>query len=281
MKPEYFCIIILFLIIVGLLIFIRNETKRSKQESARQKDQHEQELSIQQAEATKYKDQVDANIRKNIPYGERLLIKAFRNLFVDCILADATIYNHLEWETNNGFKQVDYFIVSPKGLFVVESKRWKGITYIYSNSFPDMFQKTVYRSFGVGSSEKIRVFNAQQDVDNEGKIQLSAYQNPIGQAREYSKHLIDILNVRQVKNIVVFSLGEGYEVLYNNEPLSITAIDSYTSLITDVSLKDFFVSLPSENIIDVQSIIEFVDKNLHYRFKLDNSNYQQAPFIPI
>ncbi|MCL1809217.1 MAG: NERD domain-containing protein [Clostridiales bacterium] len=271
MKLEHILILLLITLLVILLISVKRKTKRLKQQ-----------LSVQQTEAETFKNQILANIKKDIPHGEILLIKKFRSLFEDSTFAGVTIYSHLKFETAKGFKKVDYFIVSPKGLFVVESKGWKGITYIYSNYYDDIFKKTAYSSFGVGSSLNIKVFNAQQDADNIGKIHLSTYSNPVAQAREYSGFLAGILKVQSVRNIVVFSNGIDYDVLYNDEPIGIIAVDSFTSIMTDVNLKEFFISLPQpEYAIDVQGTIDFVDNNLHYKFKLDNNNYQQAPFISI
>jgi hypothetical protein len=262
MKTEYYFIFFLLIVLIFLFIFMIRRINRLKKQ------------------ADEYKRQVIANIKKTIPYGERLLIRSFLKLFKDSTFAGFTVYNHLELETTKGFKQVDFLIVSPQGLFVIESKRWKGVTYIYRDYNYDLFQNTEFSAFGVRSSERIRVFNAQQDDDSDGKIKLSAYNNPIAQAREYSKHLSGILNFKPVKNIVVFSIENGYSVLYNHEALGNITIDTFTSLITNVHLKEFFVSLPQENIIDNQSIIEAVDK-LPYKFKLDSSNYQQAPFESI
>lgn len=242
---------------------------------------YERQLSMQKAEAVEYQNQVISNLKETIPYGERLLIRTFKKLFENSVFLDSVIYNHLEFETDLGFRQVDFFIVSPKGLFVAESKRWKGVTHICSNSFPDMFQKTAYHAFGVGSSEKVRVFNAQQCEDSSGRIQLSAYRNPVVQAREYSRHLLKILNAKPIKNVVIFSVSDGYEVLYNNEPLNIVDIDSFTSLTTDISLRQFFDNRKTENMTDRKHITEFIEHNMNYRFKLDKNNYRQAPFKSI
>lgn len=278
MKLYYFVVLGLVLAIMIILILHRKKMKRFLQEMYEQKIMYEHQLSVQEATATEYKNQVLSNLRETIPYGERLLIRCFKKLFDESILSDSIIFNHLEFETEHGFRQVDFFIVSSSGLFVAESKRWKGVTHICSNSYPDMFQKTAYRAFGVGSSERVRVFNAQQSEDSSGQIQLSAYQNPVVQVREYSRHLLKILSVKPIKNIVIFTVADGYEVLYDNEPLTIVDVDNFTSLTTDNSLKRFFETRKTENWTDKQHVAKYIEGNMNYRFKLDKDNYQQAPF---
>ena len=281
MNIEYLVIIFLILLVLILIFLIRHKIRLFEQERALKQRQFEQQLSEQEAEASKYQKQVTANLEKLIPYGERLLIRKFLSLFEKGIFDDVVIYYHLVIETNPGFRQVDFFIASPKGLFIIESKLWKGTTYIYGSTFPDMFQKTQYSSFGVGSSEKIRVFNAQQSATDAGQIQLSTYNNPVAQVREYSMLLLKVLNEELIKNVVVFRAADEYEVMFNNKPLDIIEIDNYTSIITDTVLEKFFVSLRSTKTRETIKVIENIEKNLKYRFKIDKNNYQQAPFSSI
>ncbi len=280
MKFECFGIVGLVLIIVVLLILMRNRKRQFEKKVEQQRNQYEQQLSEQIDEAEEYRNEMNNNFRKAIPYGERRLIKIFQSLFSDSTFAGFSIYGHLEFESRHGFKQVDFFVVSPKGFFVIESKRWKGTTYIYSSSCPDLFQNTEHHSFGVGSSDNIRVFNAKKSEDNDDRIEISTYRNPVAQVREYSQCLREILKVTPIKNIVVFDVGERYAVLYDGNLLHHETI-KYTSLVTIESLKDFFVNLRPDTAIDQQYIINCIEDNngnFVYGFKMDDSNYLQTPY---
>ena len=72
-----------------------------------------------------------------------------------------TFYHQVEYQDNNQFYQLDFLVVSPFGVMVLESKYWNGVTYLYNKSYKDIFQNTLFKDFGVGSSERIKVFNAR------------------------------------------------------------------------------------------------------------------------
>ncbi len=253
-----------------------------------QRLKHSQALLSEDEKHKKYQEHVHSNFGRYVPYGERLLIKAFRRMFEVDEFKDFTIYSHLEFDSGKSFMQVDFLVVSPKGLFVVESKCWKGITYICTKEFDDLFKNAKnesYKKFGVGSSLDIRVFNAQACKTNEKtkeieQILLSSYQNPFTQARKYSAELNDVLiceGVNRIKNVVVFNTYNDYEVLLNDNKLIYAEVDNMSSVTTNNGLESYFKKQPHTQ-TNTKQVVEYVDQRFNYLFKMDSSNYQKAPF---
>ncbi len=270
-----------------------------EQELAKLKAENERNLSATRQEmqllldqektnAEQYRKEVSDNLQQQTPaLGERLLIEQFLQFFEEPGFDNFTIYHHLEYAEEQQTKQVDFLIVSPKGLFVIESKMWKGITYIFNSSTPNIFSTVtdpIYASFGVRGSDKIRVFNAKTSGDVRGQIILNSYENPIAQARQYSHYLWRKLEVPAVYNLIVFRAASGYELQYNNSPVSDEGepIGKYTTIITDKNdnIKRFFLKIRPQP-LDINKVNEVIcgnESNFNYRFKIDKNNYQQAPF---
>ncbi len=249
----------------------------------------QQLLDQEKALAEQYRKEVTDNLQKQTPFGEWLLLQSFLQLFQESAFDDFTIYHHLEYEQDGQIRQVDFFIVSPKGLFVIESKMWKGITYIFDKTTVNIFSNTStfrYADFGIGGGDKVRVFNAKISSDSRGQIILNSYENPIAQARQYSQYLWKKLEVPAVYNLVVFRASSGYELQYNNKAVSGDGepVGPYTTIITDQSdnIKNFLLNFkPTGKPVDIDRINRLLcgDESIfNFRFKIDKSNHQQAPF---
>lgn len=321
MTPEYYLYIItaLAVVIIVLLLINYKQKKKAADELAAQKkesaevlnlqktdyeqrlkneltvqyrkyeeqlrsvtNEHELKLAAQIKAKEDYKKQIVENLKKNIPYGERLLLKKFRDLLQDPAFADFTIYRGLEFSVNGIFRQVDFFVVSPKGLLVIESKRWAGTTYIYTGDARTVFTDTEHDSFGKAGYDNVKVFNAVKSKDREGQIVFSSYSNPIAQAREYSLILKDKLNAKSVDNLVIFSPVYGGKVVFNDHPLSACEVGPYTRLILDEgdNLKQFLLNWGSSEKPDVQrikSLINSPESSLTCDLIIDGDRCGQAP----
>lgn len=245
-----------------------------------QKNDYENKLSEQYSESQKYRNQVHNNLHEQIPDGEKIIINIFKDFFRNKTFIDFTIYNQLAFNFDGGFSRVDFLVVSPRGLFVIESKCWKGVTYVYRKGFPNIFYNTEFDSFGLGSNLDIQVFNVNSSEKEKGKLIVSKYDNPIAQARGYSRALANILPLKdgmRIKNIVVFNKLEKFVTLFNNEPLEKEDLDSFSSIITDSNIKSYFDGFQN-NHFNTQNIVDYIDHNLGCLFKMDINNYGQAPF---
>jgi hypothetical protein len=235
-------------------------------------------------EITKLKKEYKNNFSDNIHFFEKRLIESFLELFKDEKLKNTTIYHQLLLYEVDSFSKIDFFLISPKGLFVIESKMWKGSTHVYYNEkCPTMFKGSEFEDFGVGSNRNVRIFNMRKCDDNSNEIRLRSYRNPVAQVREYSKKLKEVLGVDRINNLVVFYTSGNYQVLYNNEAVGDEIeIDEFTRIVKYDKLKEYFLGLPdSEN--NMQQIIEHIRTNkeknmIQYNLKLDNDNYREAPF---
>ena len=152
-----------------------------------------------------------------------------------------TFYHQVEYQDNNQFYQLDFLVVSPFEVMVLESKYWNGITYLYNKSYKDIFQNTLFKDFGVGSSERIKVFNARFLEDKEKEIVFSCYKNPVSQVRKYSHEIRKRLNLPYVKNAVVFHKSKINNVLFNDQEFNMEAVDTYTKIITNKALKEYLL----------------------------------------
>lgn len=218
-----------------------------------------------------------------IPWGEQLLIKELCRNF-NLLGDEAVIWHGLEYKTEKSFRQVDFLVLCKKGLFVLESKYWKGISFIFDGEVVNLFEGTMYHGFGQANEETVktatdgtfRAFNAQFNKE-EGTMLLQTHQNPLVQVRNYARALVKILNNNNIKSVVVFSTNDKCELRYNRQPLNaIKNIDKYTSVLQNNQISDYFQSqaeiLSEEEIEQIKSIVE---KNLSYYKRIDKSNYVQ------
>lgn len=300
MKIEYLIILALLIVIIVIIIISQNLKKRLREQLTQQKTaddafktqtqkdylaleaKFKKELeeckALSEKEFEAYQNEVKKNFQEKIPYGEQQLLKTFKKLLSANAFHDFTIYVHLAYENDYGFREVDFFIVSPKGLFVIESKRWNGITYIYDESYPDIFKGTMFDKFAVGSNKGVRVFNAQWSEDKKDEIVLSGYNHPLSQARGYSFDLKQTFGT-PVSNIVVFGNSLKSAVLFNGEPLHQTKVDNYTDIIVEQKLEKFFNA--RQNCLsreDIDAANQKIQALLKWQFKIDKNNCHEGPF---
>lgn len=227
-----------------------------------------------------YKKQVNDNFRKTIPYGEIILIKQFKELFETPGFDNCKIYGHLNMrdkETDKNY-QADFLIVCSRGVFVVESKYWKGLTLIYSKWHSNIFSNTEFSYFGKGSGQEITVFNVNSDDDKNDTLKINKYNNPVTQARQYSVILSKHIK-REVKNIVVFQQDGNCQIKIDDNDLNRYKVDEHTQITTQKNLISLLQnSYPDETQqIDIEDITDFVEKNFQYTMYLDSNNINQPP----
>jgi len=213
--------------------------------------------------------------------------------------SDFIIYNDFSfYDTNKkGYSHIDFLIVSSKGLFVVESKYWNGVTYIYDDKCSSIFQGTQYKGFGVSAENKTRVFNVKNPADSTSKkdngekynkpseeeLLFSEYKNPIDQACEYREALAEVLGVgvKVVKNLIVFSTNDKREVLYNNVRFNCERHGEFTYITTEENIESCLSKLreDAEGGIEVDAINKKIEKlNIRYKLKMDKKNCDEYPY---
>ncbi|MDL2324276.1 NERD domain-containing protein [Ruminococcaceae bacterium OttesenSCG-928-A16] len=279
------CLGIIVLIIVALQLQTKNKQKIEQMQLGHnnqllwQGQYYQNEIGQSLKAMEEYKAQVKKNIEDSVVLGEVLLIKEFRRLFQKAGWEDFVVYHGLEYRKKDGnFRKIDFLIICKKGAFVIESKMWKGTTFVLQDTSLDMFHSArdkQLKEFGVGSSDKLRIVNAQPNSEKRGQVIMSCYSNPVAQAREYSVDLKEILELSTLPNIVVFHQSAGCDVQFNNEPLTQATI-GLTTLLTDKELIQYLEGLPPVE-IDVSAIAQKANR---YPCKsiIHSNNYQEAPY---
>ena len=238
-----------------------------------------QEVDKKQEEIDAYKQSVLDNFNDGIPYGERFIMRTILKLLGEKNFNNYTFYHQVEYQDNERFYQLDFLVVSPFGVTALESKCWNGVTYIYNNSYSDIFRDTLFKNFGIGSSEKIKIFNAKFSEENEKKIIFSNYPNPVSQVRKYSLNIRKQLKLPAVRNAVVFHKSDISNILFNDQKLDIEAVDDYTKIITSEAIKEYFIEeSKGKTEKSSEEIINSIESCLTYKTKLDKSNYQDKLF---
>ena len=226
---------------------------------------------------------LDNKSEMTVPWGEQLLIKQLcRNFSI--LGPEAIIWHGLEYKTDKSFRQVDFLVLCQKGLFVLESKYWKGVSYVFDGEVVNLFENTMYHGFGQAKEEAVktesesrfRVFNAQFNKE-EGTMLLQTHQNPVVQVRNYARALAAILKNSNIKSVVIFATNDGCELRYNRQPLSsIKTIDKYTSIIIDSQVNDYFQSQQMIMSVDeIHRIKNIVEDNLTFYQKIDKTNFSR------
>ena len=277
--------IILFFIMKNqkLIVNVHNERIEKLKENhindiQKLEELHEKEIKEKKKEVDTYKQSVLDNF-KVVPYGERFIIRTILEMLRGPNFNNYTFYHQVEYQDNNQFYQLDFLVVSPFGVMVLESKYWNGVTYLYNKSYKDIFQNTLFKDFGVGSSERIKVFNARFLEDKEKEIVFSCYKNPVSQVRKYSHEIRKRLNLPYVKNAVVFHKSEINNVLFNDQEFNIETVDTYTKIITNKALKEYLLEeLNDKKEVSREEIIDSIEKSLIYKIKFDKNNCQDKIF---
>lgn len=292
-------LIFMLVIILSIILFffIRNQKKiilkhnemieklKEKHINDIQKDRkileerHEKEIKKKKEEIETYKQNVLDNFNETVPYGERFVIRTILELLKEPNFNNYTFYHQVEYQDNNQFCQLDFLVVSPFEVMVLESKYWNGVTYLYNRLYKNIFQNTIFKDFGVGSSEKIKIFNARFLEDKEKEIVFSCYKNPVSQVRKYSHEIRKRLNLSIVKNAVIFHKSEINNVLFNDQKLNMEAVDAYTKIITNEALKEYFIEESNgKKEVSREEIIDSIENCLIYKTKFDKNNCQDKIF---
>lgn len=233
------------------------------------------------AEFEEYKRQVRKNFREAIPVGEIFLIEKFEELFNTPGFENCKIYGHLNFRDKELDKnyQADFLIVCNRGIFVLESKFWRGLTLIYSKWHNNLFKNTEFSDFGKGSGQEVTVFNVNSDDDKKDVLKISKYSNPITQARQYSVVLSKYLK-REIKNIVVFQQDGSCQIKVDDNNLERYKIDEHTQITTQKNivslLQDFYPAVLKQ--MDIDNITGFIEKNFLYAMCFNAQNINQSPW---
>lgn len=224
-----------------------------------------------------YRDMVKRNYRKTFASGELILIDCFRNLLSKPGYENWNIYGHLNLTESlfNNY-QIDFLIVSDKGIYVIESKMWNGVTLIYTDDYPNILSNTQFSNYGRGSNKNITVFNINDKSNSEG-LEINKYTNPVEQVRKYSKILRNMLNIR-IKNYVVFQQDEVRQVKFNDRDLTHYDVDKFTRITTQNKLlSDLENAFSSEN-IDLEKVNDFIQTKFDYTIFLNAKNVNEPPW---
>jgi hypothetical protein len=295
--------VVINLVVLAMSISLLAGYLTSRKRYKSQLQHSESRLKVAESEVQTYKDRLEytknqvsvhkEQLKKSIPLGEQLILDHFKENFDQLFRQDKDTVIFHQLEINSGSKKIDFFIVSSQGLFVIESKCWKGVTYVYDGKSVanekeviDIFKGTPYCNFGCSETaeendKKYKVFNVREN-DKKGEMILSAYnENPIVQSKNYSRALAGILRTNKVRNLVVFTFNNDCSVIYNNEPLEsrrYKKVDDYTTVVYDSNLRKFFYDNDKYNqepVTDVKSVLNSLSNiNFTYNLKIDNTNYK-------
>lgn len=287
MNKYYLLIALLIVSIITALYFI-NKTIKYRKALLKGIDNNNhlkktinvknQELFEKNAEHNKYMQSVQQNFHELLPYGEREVLRYLCRMLTTPQYSEWTVYTHLEYRLDNGkYKQVDFLVVGDKGMYVIESKAWKGLTLLYSKDYKSPFYNTQFNNFGNGCNGKLSVFNINNNTDTFGDLKITTYNNnPVAQARGYSKDLSNILGCK-INNIVVFHSNDEYEVKYNDSYFEkIKPLGEYTTITNQNNLIQFFDSQTIKN-FDYENIKKIIEEKCEYYFSLDKNNLTQSP----
>lgn len=224
-----------------------------------------------------YQQKVKLNLNNLFTVGELTLIEIFRDMLNRKEYSDWKIYGQIQYKTYNTFR-IDFLVVSEKGVFVVESKAWKGLTLIYEPNYSNVLTNSIYNNYGRSTnsrSTEIQVFNINGGAND--SLYINEYTNPIEQARNYSRDLRNILNCR-IKNLVVFQQDNNYQVKFNDNDLNAVNVDNYTTITTNRGVINYFSTVASEH-INTCEINNAIRKNCDYAICLNASNVNEPPWV--
>lgn len=240
-----------------------------------------------------YCENIEKDIQGNYATSERFLIKKFYELLDNPKYQDITVYHSLGYiDKNNYLKEIDFLVVTKKGILIIESKHWKGVTYIYCdkgndkivNNVGDIFKDTQYAQYAKNSIRVdqedcfMRVFVVREN-DAKGTLIIRDYNNPVSQVRGYSWGVSQALG-KPVANAVVFHKDEQCQVVFNNEVMSNHyQIDKFTSIVGDDLLGNYLDSLGGDlTSEEMEQLSALVEQKFTYHYKMDKSNYTEQKF---
>lgn len=224
-----------------------------------------------------YQRKVKLNLNNLFTVGELTLIEIFRDMLSREEFSDWCVYGQVQ-PKKTGEYRIDFLVVSKKGVFVVESKAWKGLTLIYEPNYSNALSYSIYENYGRridSRSTEIQVFNINSSGINDS-LYINKYTNPIEQARDYSRSLRNLLNFH-IKNLVVFQQDEDYQVKFNENDFNRIDIDDYTTVICNRGVISYFSMVASEH-INADEVNTVIRNNYDYAICLNASNVNEPPW---
>lgn len=238
-------------------------------------------------------EELQSQIRKNTPSGERYLTKIFCDLYSNPFFKEMLIYHSLSYiDNNNCLKEIDFLVLTKKGLLIIESKHWKGVTHIYCNNqnesivntTNDLFFRTHHEKFFLSN---INIYKELQDMrifvvkenDKKGSLIIQNYGNPIMQVRDYSQEVSHILK-RRIINSVVFHSDVESQIVFNNEPISKhKKIDNFTNILVDTYIGEYLQNLDeSLDSSQIDALVKVIEENFKFNYKMSYDNCSNAYF---
>ena len=256
--------------------------------------EHKIQQNDLKVESAKWKiAELDKIFNDKTHLSERAILQMLHNLFDDGMLDDVTVFYELSFVNSSGLeRRIDFFIVTPFGLYVIEAKYWKGSTFIYEKGECPSFLRESLGNLGLGSDLGIRVFNIGEIGENDKTATINTYcdpyANPVAQARMYSRELGQILGVN-IFNLVVFATDSNCSVYLNGKALEeVYRLDTFSHLDTLSTFEDTVRKIVSgkyefiPNTLESQAYVNKVDRlrdlhDVHYRAKLNKENYRFGP----
>ena len=238
-------------------------------------------------------DSATKDVQGHYSTGEKFLVKRFYELLAKPRYQNITVYHSLAYIDQYGrSKEIDFLIITKKGILIIESKHWKGTTYLDCDindqkrvhSEYDIFTNTQYKNFAETS---IKIFSDQcpmrvfvvRENDAKGTLVMRDYNNPVSQVRGYSAG-IGLALGKQVVNAVVFHKDESCEVVFNGKFIEdFHSMDQLTSIVVDSALDRYLDSLGGNLSDDEMSqLVSLVEEKLTYHYKMDKDNYRDPKF---
>lgn len=252
-----------------------------------------QELKEKQETLQDYCADIEKDIQSNFATSERFLMKRFYQLLDQSEYQDIIVYHSLGYlDKKSQIKEIDFLVVTKRGILIIESKHWKGVTYIYCddhnkkivNTAADMFANTQYADFAQTS---IRIYNDDypmrvfvvRENDAKGTLVIRDYNNPVSQVRGYSGGVSGALR-KPVVNAVVFHKDEHCQVVYNDVLVEdYQQIDNLTKIVVDDSLDKYLDSLGGNlTSAEMLQLSESIEQKFTYHYKMDRFNYTEQKF---
>lgn len=203
------------------------------------KTKEEQNIEICNKIVKQFKIKQEELISKYSSRGEATVTCLFQEAKTRAIYSDFHIFNYIYAKENKyDLIQIDHLVVCPYGVFIIETKDWRGKTFVINYTNQRMSESTLrlLNSFNINTSVKEYVSTCTLNVkkNSDGKFTVSDYGDPVVQIRKQAKAL---------KPIIEKSLGENQKVYLKNVVLYLKRndgknIDSITYIDTSCDTKN-------------------------------------------
>lgn len=179
----------------------RAESEKTVQEYTRRIEQMEEQLENKNKEISSLKNEkskLDGAINnyknRNLPMGEEMSRESLENLFYqfkkDGIINNYKIYSNLLFTDNGQVSQIDHLIVSAYGIFMIETKTWRGdVFYNVSKEYLEENGYAILGRYLFNDQNKIqnnyRTFVIKPDED----LEVQDYGHPFSQVMDTIQHV--------------------------------------------------------------------------------------------